>query len=72
MNPPMVSTQGDPTFIVKLEERDIYGIRKFYPKNRLAEQFCLIARTKTMTQNTIDVLKDMGYQVVTDRVVFSE
>lgn len=58
--------------VVRLEEKDVYGIRKYYPLNDIAKKFCLIAKTKTMTTETIKVIRDMGYDVVTDRVPFQE
>lgn len=57
---------------VMLQEREIYGVLKFYPYNDLAHLICKISKTKTMTKATIDVIKQMGYEVVTDRAAFSE
>lgn len=57
---------------VMLQEREIYGILKFYPHNELAKQFCAIAKTKTMTLDTIETIKKMGYEIVTDRTAFKD
>lgn len=58
--------------VVRLEEKDVYGVRKYYPLNEIAKNFCLIAKTKTMTPEAIKVILNMGYEVVTDRVRFQE
>jgi hypothetical protein len=58
--------------IVKLQEREVYGILKYYPYNDLAKMFCKIARTTTMTEQTIALVREMGYEVVTDRQAFKE
>lgn len=57
---------------VLLQEREVYGIPKFYPYNELAKKFCQIAKTKTMTFETIELIRAMGYDVVTDRTPFQE
>lgn len=57
---------------VRLAEKDIYGKRKFYPMNDVAKKICLIARTITMTEATIAIVRDMGYEVVTDRIAFED
>lgn len=57
---------------VLLQEREVYGIPKFYPYNDLARKFCQIAKTKTMTMETIQLLRAIGYDVVTDRTPFTE
>lgn len=55
---------------VMLQEREVYGVLKFYPHNETARQFCAIAKTKTMTMETIGIIKQMGYEIVTDRTPF--
>ncbi len=57
---------------VLLQEREVYGIPKFYPYNDLAKKFCLIAKTKTMTMDTIELIRSMGFDVLTDRTPFAE
>lgn len=57
---------------VLLQQREIYGIPKFYPYNELAHKFCQIAKTKTMTMETIELIRAIGYEVVTDRTPFNE
>ena len=55
---------------VMLREKEVYGILKYYPHNETAKLFCKIARQKTMTEQTIVLVRELGYQVVTDRTPF--
>lgn len=56
--------------LVKLNVREVYGITKLYPANKAAELFCNIARTKTMTAETLTLVKYLGYTVEFDRLGF--
>ena len=55
-----------------LKEREVYGVLKFYPANELAEKFCKLIRTKTLTESMILGIRDLGYTVVTNRNEFEK
>lgn len=52
------------TVIVKA--RSIYGETKFYPVNDAAKAFAEIARTKTLTVETLRIIKRMGVTLSID------
>lgn len=47
--------------LVRLKE--VYGKRHIYPVCDSAKLFAKIARTKTLTQSTIDDIKSLGYEI---------
>ena len=55
---------------VMLREKEVYGILKYYPYNDTAKVLCKIARQKTMTTQTILLVRELGFEVVTDRMSF--
>ena len=53
---------------LKLKERDVFGVKKCYPHNLLAKQFCDLLKTKTITDEAQAKLKLMGFTVLVARV----
>ncbi len=49
---------------VKVEIKDVYGVRTVYPVCENARTFAAIAGTKTLTKDTIRHIKDLGFAVV--------
>ena len=49
---------------IRVEIKDVYGVRTVYPVCENARTFALIAGTKTLTRDTLRHVKDLGYAVV--------
>lgn len=58
------------TKIVKINVREVYGIKKLYPANREAELFCKIAKAKSLTADGLKAIRELGYSIHTDREGF--
>jgi hypothetical protein len=43
--------------------REVYGIRTFYPADDTARAFARIAGTKTLTRDTLEQIKKLGYAI---------
>ena len=54
-------TSTQPT--IRIEVKDVYGVRTAYPVCENARTFALIAGTKTLTRETLARIKDLGYAV---------
>ena len=50
--------------------RDVYGIRTYYPADDTARTFARIAGTKTLTRDTIEQIKKLGYVIEQAREEF--
>ncbi len=48
---------------IKIEQRDVYGNRVFYPVCDDAKAFATIAKSKTLTRETLQTIKRMGYEI---------
>jgi hypothetical protein len=48
---------------IKIEMRDLYGNRVFYPACENAKAFATIAKSKTLTQDTLQKIKALGYDI---------
>lgn len=49
--------------ILKVEMRDQYGMRRYYPKNDVAEIFCTISRTKTLDPFILRQAETLGFNI---------
>jgi hypothetical protein len=43
--------------------KNVYGIRKIYPECEIAEKFCRLLGTKTLTDKAIEDIKSLGYKI---------
>lgn len=43
--------------------KDVYGVRKIYPACDRAQAFARIAGTKTLTNEAVEAIKELGYTV---------
>lgn len=57
----MLTVSTPSTMIVHVLIKTVYGETKFYPACDKAEVFAAIAGTKTLTQQTINQIKALGY-----------
>lgn len=48
---------------IKIEQRDNYGNRVFYPVCDNAKAFATIAKSKTLTRDTLQAVKALGYDI---------
>jgi hypothetical protein len=55
---------------IKVQIRTIYGVETVYPLCNQAKAFARIARTKTLTIDTLREIKALGYDIV-DMPVYS-
>ena len=44
-----------------VEVKNVFGARKVYPANETAELLAKLAGTKTLTETTITLAKELGY-----------
>ncbi len=49
---------------IKITVRNIYGALTIYPACETARKFARIARTKTLTFETLEQIRSLGYRVV--------
>lgn len=54
--------------VLKIQVKNVYGNETIYPVNETAKIFAKIAGTKTLTRETINQAKELGYQVQLDTV----
>ena len=52
-----------PMKTIKIEQRDVYGNRVFYPVCDNAKAFATIAKSKTLTRDTLQKIKALGYEI---------
>lgn len=52
---------------ITIEQRDQYGARVFFPVCDNAQRFAQIAKTKTLTLDTLQLIKALGYQIEVNR-----
>jgi hypothetical protein len=48
---------------VQVQEKSVYGVTKLYPANSLADKLAAFKGQKTLTEQDIYALKDMGFHV---------
>ncbi len=48
---------------ITIERRDQYGAPVYHPIDDAAKPFARIAKTKTLTPETLALIKSLGYQV---------
>jgi len=56
--------KNEPTNIVVVEVRQVYGNDTVYPVNAAGKQFAAIAGQRTLTRAVIGRIKGLGYKVV--------
>ena len=49
--------------VVQIQYKDSHGTRRYYPMNESAVLFARIANTKTLTRETIAIIKNLGYRI---------
>jgi len=49
---------------ITVEVRSVYGSELIYPADHAAEQFCLIAGTRTLPRHLLPLIKALGYEIV--------
>jgi hypothetical protein len=57
--------------ILTVRAREVYGVRTYYPADDTARAFARIAGTKTLTRDTIDQIKKLGYIIEQAREEFT-
>lgn len=61
-------TENQPTppveRVLRLSERTVYGVSKYYPANATSEIFCQIAKTKSLTKDVLECVRRLGYKIV--------
>jgi DNA-directed RNA polymerase sigma subunit (sigma70/sigma32) len=68
--PPTTKEQTLNQLTLTVRARDVYGVRTFYPADDTAHTFARIAGTKTLTRDTIDQIKKLGYTIEQAREEF--
>ena len=49
--------------VVVIDVRNVYGVEKYYPANETAEIFARINQAKTLSKQTLSLIKVLGYSV---------
>ena len=47
-----------------VEVKYVYGNETIYPACEKSKQFCKLCRTKTLTQDMIDNIKSLGFEIL--------
>jgi hypothetical protein len=47
---------------LKVEVKNVYGVEKIYPRCDKSELFAQIAGTKTLTRESIELIRQLGYE----------
>ena len=48
--------------LIEVQIKNVYGNEVVYPLCFVGKSFALIAKTKTLTDETIQIMKELGYQ----------
>ncbi len=51
-----------------VRERFSWGKLKYYPKNESAQLFCRLTKTKSLTEDMLQIILMLGYDVEFERV----
>ncbi len=54
---------------ILVEIKNVYGNETIYPACAKASLFCEIAGTKTITNQTKDLIKQLGYTIVVNQAI---
>ena len=49
---------------IEVKIKNVYGNQRIYPICRNAKLFCTLAKTETITFQSLDVIKALGYKIV--------
>lgn len=56
--------------VLSLNIREVYGMTKMYPANKVAQLFCSIAKAKSLTSANVKDAIALGFSVHVDRENF--
>lgn len=56
---------------IRVQIKNVYGNEVFYPACPTAQLFADVAGTKTITENTIRLLKAAGYEIIVQTQAYS-
>jgi hypothetical protein len=48
---------------LQIRIKDVYGRETYYPVNETAQLFAQLAKQRTLTRETLDIAKRLGYTV---------
>ena len=48
---------------ITIQIRSVYGNRRFYPMCEKSKLFCEMLQTVTLSQNSIECIKELGYEI---------
>lgn len=54
---------------IKVKLKNVYGNTMVYPLCDNAKRFAAIANTQTLTNNTVKLIKDLGYSIQVEPVI---
>jgi hypothetical protein len=57
--------------IVRVQVKNVYGNEVYYPACPAAQLFADVAGTKTITENTLRILKRNGYEVIVQNTAYA-
>ena len=60
-NKPLTEYSNGQTYIVSIGRT--YGNTHYYPACHISKQFAILANDKTLTTNTLDIMKKLGYKL---------
>ena len=55
----------------RVQVKNVYGNEVFYPACPTAQLFADVAGTKTLTENTLRILKRAGYEIIVQTAAYS-
>jgi len=59
-----LNLRGKMMMQIEVKVKNVYGVQRIYPICANALLFCQLAKTETITSQSLDIIKTLGYRVV--------
>ena len=59
-----LNLKGKMMMQIEVKVKNVYGVQRIYPICANALLFCQLTKTETITSQSLDIIKTLGYRVV--------
>jgi len=59
-----LNLRGKMMMQIEVKVKNVYGVQRIYPICANALLFCQLTKTETITSQSLDIIKTLGYKVV--------